>query len=169
MLIIPAATCFINTLYHFIAFSGTNLLTGCHSASCLFSAIFCFRKVIKEIFSELDETNCQVPNFPDTTQSPKESRRRAAEPPHHVVAQVPPARRRMVWGPQASTDVAPSPINTSSGKNPKYLIIFPRKVSSLLSSSTLHREGSGALPGTLLEGRSSPEALHHYACLRSDA
>ena len=38
-------------------FSGTNLLTSCHSASCLFSAVFGSRKVSKEIFSELDGTN----------------------------------------------------------------------------------------------------------------
>ena len=51
----------------------------------------------------------------------------------------------------------PSPINTSSRENPKYLIIIPRKVLSPPSSSTLDREGSGALPGTLRERRSSPE------------
>jgi hypothetical protein len=32
------------TLWHFYAFSGTNLLTRCHSASSLFSAIFMFQK-----------------------------------------------------------------------------------------------------------------------------
>ena len=38
--IILIATCFGCTLYHFYAFSGTNLLTRCHSASSLFSAFF---------------------------------------------------------------------------------------------------------------------------------
>jgi hypothetical protein len=32
------------TLWHFYAFSGTNLLTSRHSASSLFSAIFVFQK-----------------------------------------------------------------------------------------------------------------------------
>jgi hypothetical protein len=32
------------TSWHFYAFSGTNLLTRCHSASSLFSAIFVFQK-----------------------------------------------------------------------------------------------------------------------------
>jgi hypothetical protein len=32
------------TLWHFYAFSGTNLLTSCHSASSLFSAVFVFQK-----------------------------------------------------------------------------------------------------------------------------
>ena len=62
-----------------------------------------------------------------------------------------------VSGPQASTDVAPLPITTSLGKNPKYLIIIPWKVPSSLLSSTLDLEVSGALPSTLPEGRLSPE------------
>jgi hypothetical protein len=35
---------FCYTLWHFYAFSGTNLLTRCHSASSLFSAVFVFQK-----------------------------------------------------------------------------------------------------------------------------
>jgi hypothetical protein len=35
---------FCYTSWHFYAFSGTNLLTRCHSASSLFSAIFVFQK-----------------------------------------------------------------------------------------------------------------------------
>ena len=80
------------------------------------------------------------------------------DPPHHLAAWVPPpARGEVVWGPQDSLGVSPSPIYTSSSEDPKYPIIIPRKVSSPPSSSTLDREGSGALPGTLPEGRSSPE------------
>jgi hypothetical protein len=40
----PFALCFVYTLWHFYAFSGTNLLMICHSASSLFSAIFVFQK-----------------------------------------------------------------------------------------------------------------------------
>ena len=79
------------------------------------------------------------------------------EPPHHVAARVPLPREDMVWGPQGSPEVALSPINTSWAENPKYPNRNPQKVLSLPSSSTLDREGSGALPGTLPEGRSSPE------------
>jgi hypothetical protein len=35
---------FCYTSWHFYAFSRTNLLTRCHSASSLFSAIFVFQK-----------------------------------------------------------------------------------------------------------------------------
>ena len=50
-------------------FSGTNLLTSCNSVRCLFSAIFGFRKVSKEIFSELYGTKDKVNYFPWGTRS----------------------------------------------------------------------------------------------------
>jgi hypothetical protein len=40
----PFASCFVYTSWRFYAISGTNLLTRCHSASSLFSAIFVFEK-----------------------------------------------------------------------------------------------------------------------------
>src|SRR3954470_23326007 len=36
--------CFFYTLRYFYIFSGTNLLTSCHGASCLFSSVFGSRK-----------------------------------------------------------------------------------------------------------------------------
>jgi hypothetical protein len=39
------ALCFVYTSWRFYAFSGTNLLTRCHSTSSLFSAIFVFQKI----------------------------------------------------------------------------------------------------------------------------
>jgi hypothetical protein len=38
------ALCFVYTSWRFYAFSGNNLLPGCHIASSLFSAIFLFQK-----------------------------------------------------------------------------------------------------------------------------
>jgi hypothetical protein len=42
--------CFVfsYTLWRFYAFSGTNLLTRCHSASSMFSAVFVFQKSYTE-------------------------------------------------------------------------------------------------------------------------
>src|SRR3954465_4545098 len=45
----------------YLAFSGTNLLTRCHSASSCFLLFLYFRKVVQEIFSELHGTNFQYP------------------------------------------------------------------------------------------------------------
>jgi hypothetical protein len=54
---------FVYTSWYFYAFSGTNLLTRCHSASSYFLLFSCFRKVTQEIFSKLDETKPEVPIF----------------------------------------------------------------------------------------------------------
>jgi hypothetical protein len=51
------------TSWHYYAFSGTNLLTRCHSASSLLLLFLCFRNVTKEIFSELDETKARCPDI----------------------------------------------------------------------------------------------------------
>jgi hypothetical protein len=82
----PFALCFVYTSWRFYAFSGTNLLTRCHSASFCFLLFLCFRKVTQEIFSKLDETKAEVPNYLTRRQSPKESRRRTKGQPHLVVA-----------------------------------------------------------------------------------
>src|SRR6266567_4422516 len=68
----PIALSFTTTLWHFYTISDTNLLTRCRSASSLFSAVFGFRKVTQEIFSELDETKAETPIFHGTFQSTKE-------------------------------------------------------------------------------------------------
>jgi hypothetical protein len=62
----PIALCFIYTSCHFYAFSGTDLLTRCHSASSCFLLFLCFRKVTQEIFSELDEMKAKVPIYMKT-------------------------------------------------------------------------------------------------------
>jgi hypothetical protein len=55
----------------FYAFSGTNLLTRCHSASSCFLLFFYSRLLQKEIFSESDETIAEVPIFLTRSRSPK--------------------------------------------------------------------------------------------------
>ena len=127
------------------------------SAGFLFSTVFRFRKVTQERFLELHRT--KTPSI-FSHHVHGDRRRDGGEPrgPHTTWRRgSPPVRGEVVWGPQASPGVSPSPIYTSSSENPKYPIKHPRKVPSPPSSSTLDREGSGALPGTLPERRSSPE------------
>ena len=128
------------------------------STSFLFSVVFRFRKVTQEIFSELHGMKTLDLILPSRTRTLKERRRGATRLLDNLAARPHlQAREQVVWGLQASPEVTPSPIYTSSMENTKYLIIIARKVSSPPSSSTLDREGSGALPDTLPEGRSSPE------------
>src|SRR3954468_10943926 len=42
--LVSTLLCFVYNLRYFYIFSGTNLLTSCHSASCLFSSVFGSRK-----------------------------------------------------------------------------------------------------------------------------
>src|SRR3954466_2165586 len=97
--------CLVSTLLYlstlcgaFYMFSGTNLLTSCNSAICLFSVVFGFRKVSKEILSELDETNVKVNYFPWGTRRP-DGRRRGwpgrPDPPQAWVGPTP--RLARVW------------------------------------------------------------------------
>src|SRR3954462_7838514 len=69
--LVSTLLCFVYTLRYFYTFSGTNLLTRCHSAGCLFYVVFGFRKASKEIFSELDGTKAKVNISPRRTQRPK--------------------------------------------------------------------------------------------------
>jgi hypothetical protein len=82
----PIALCFVYNLWHFYAFSGTNLLTRCHSASSCFLLFLCFGKVTQEIFSEMNETKAGVPIYLKGRQSPDEWRSQTRRRPHHWVA-----------------------------------------------------------------------------------
>jgi hypothetical protein len=120
------ALCFINTSWHFYAFFGTNLLTRCHSASSYFLLFFYSRFLLKEIFSELDETKAGVPILLTRRWSPKERRKRATSRPHLVVARPTPwPRCPVVWDPQASTDLALPPISSHHRENPKCPNLHP--------------------------------------------
>jgi hypothetical protein len=116
---------FCYTSWCFYAFSGTNLLTICHSASSLFSAVFVFQKSTQEIFSELDEIKAKVPIFPDTRRSPKQRWRGASGLPHHRVVRPSPWPRHQVVGSHGPPpDDALPPIYSPRRENPKDPINF---------------------------------------------
>jgi hypothetical protein len=161
---------FCYTSWRFYAFSGTNLLTRCYSASSLFSVVLCFKKVTQEIFSELDETKAEVPIFPDTKWSPKQRRRGASRQPHHRVARPTPGpRHQVVRPPGPPPNAALPPIYSPRRENPKARSIFQKTYYKPPPSLTRDREGPEALPGTLPErGITTGGLFHHHACLRSD-
>ena len=126
----------------------------------LFSAVFRFRKATQEIFSELDEINSSDQYF--HRDAPGVRRGAGGEPrgPHTMPGRGPAWARAqpVVWGPSRPPAPALRLYIPPRRENPNTPDHIPRKVPSPPSSSTLDREGSEALPGTLPEGRSSPEA-----------
>jgi hypothetical protein len=104
------ASCFVYTSWHFYAFSGTNLLTRCHSASSLFFAVLCFEKATQKIFSELDKMKTETSIFPGrrtkTEREPEGGRGQA----HHGVAPPPGPCCHMVRWPWSTSNDASSPI-----------------------------------------------------------
>jgi hypothetical protein len=67
------------TSWHFYAFSRTNLLTRCHSASSLFFAIFMFQKSytgnILEIGRNKSRTSRNLPKLPEVRRGDREGPR----------------------------------------------------------------------------------------------
>jgi hypothetical protein len=125
----PIALCIVYTSWRFYAFSGTNLLTRCHSASSYFLLFLCFKKVTQEIFSKLDEIKAKVPINLTRRRSPKERRRRARRRPHHRVARATPwSCHQVVWAPRSPSNIALLPINSLRHENYKGKNIFPQNI-----------------------------------------
>ena len=101
VVIMLIATCFGCTLYYFYAFSGTNLLTRCQSASSLFSAVFGFRNPTRKISSELHEIFSAINVSSGSFRSPKGTWGGAPRAPH-------PSRARPKVGPSHSTRPGPA-------------------------------------------------------------
>ena len=128
------ATCFGCTLYYFYAFSGTNLLTRCHSASSMFSAVFGFRNSTRKISSELDEIFSSINKRSGSFQRPEGTWGGAPRAPRHTRARPKvELRRGMARGPHQAPGAHPSPISTPRRKNPNTKPHIPRKVPSRLS------------------------------------
>jgi hypothetical protein len=152
---------FCYTSWRFYAFSETNLLTRCHSANSLFSAVLCFRKATQEIFSELDKTKAEVPIFPDARRSPKLRRRGTRGRPHHRVARASPwPRHQVVWPPGPPLDAALPPIYSPRWGNPKGPDQFSTK-HTVSRHRRRHKIGrvQKLFPAPYRRGESSPDAF----------
>jgi hypothetical protein len=89
----------------------------------------CFRKVIQEIFSELDETKAEPPIFTEALRRPKMRWRGARGQAHHRVAWPSPwPRHHMVRLGGPPPDAALSPIKSPRWEQPKGRITFPQNI-----------------------------------------
>jgi hypothetical protein len=135
-----------------------------------FLLFLCFRKVTKEIFSELDETKAEHPETYRSFQKSEEEMEGATGRPHNrAVWPSPWPHPLCVWPPWSTYDAAPLPIKTPRWEKPKDPINFLETYRDPPPSSTRDREGPKALPGTLLEREiATAGLLHRHACLRRD-
>jgi hypothetical protein len=159
------------TSWHFYAFSGTNLLTSCHSASSLFSAVFVFQKSYTGNIHGIGRNKFLESYFSGKLPEIRKRRRRGAtgHPHTRAVRPGPWPCPLCVRTPGSTSDAAPSPIKTPRREKPKYPINFLETHRDPPPSSTRDREGLEALPGTLPErGIATGGLLHCHACLQSD-
>jgi hypothetical protein len=138
---------FFYTLWRFYAFSGTNLLTRCHSASSCFLLFLCFRKVTQEIFSELNKTKAKVPIYLTQRRSPEERQRSARRQSHHRVP-----RHQVVWAP----GVGPSAYKFPLSRNPKGENTFQRNI--LQATAVVDSRSGGSRSSSRQPAR---EGNHH--------
>jgi hypothetical protein len=120
---------FYYTSWRFYAFSGTNLLTRCHSASSLFSAIFMFQKSYTGNILGIGRNKSQSSYFSWYETESKAETEGASRQAHHRVARPTPGPRHQVtWPPGPPPDAALPPIYSPRRENPKHLISFPENI-----------------------------------------
>jgi hypothetical protein len=132
---------FCYTSWCFYAFSGTNLLTRCHSVSSLFSAILVFQKSYTGNILGIGWNKRRSSYFPDMRRSPKQRRRGARGRPHQAMARnTPRPRQAMGWAPGPPPDIALLPIYSPQWENPKALNSF---LEDILQAATVIDARSG--------------------------
>jgi hypothetical protein len=120
---------FCYTSWRFYEFSGTNLLTRCHSASSLFSAVFVFQKSNTGNILGIGRNKSQTSYFYRSFARPKMRWRGARGWPNHRGARPSPwPRLPMVRPPDPPPDDAPSPIKSPRREKPKGRIAFSRNI-----------------------------------------
>src|SRR3954464_12651823 len=102
---VSSVLCFVYTLMYFYTLSGTNLLTRCHSASCLFSSVFGSRKAENQYSRNWTGQKPKSLFFPEQHGTMKQSRREATGWPHPLGAGKPWRRPQGVWAPWTPTDL----------------------------------------------------------------
>jgi hypothetical protein len=120
---------FCYTSWHFYAFSETNLLTRCHSASFLFSVVFVFQKSYTGNILGIGWNKSRTSYFYQSfakTEDETEGGQGPASPPGGTAQ--PRLRPPVVRPPWSTPDAAPSPIKSPRQEKPKGRISFSRNV-----------------------------------------
>jgi hypothetical protein len=148
---------FCYTLWHFYAFSGTNLLIRCHSASSLFYAIFMFRKSYTGNILGIGQNKSRSSYFSrQDTWSKAETEGARGQPRHRVARATPWPRHQVVWAPGPPPDIALPPIYSPRRENPKGANSFP---ANILQATTVIDVRSG---GSRSSSRHPAEEGNHH-------
>jgi hypothetical protein len=141
------------TLWHFYAFSGTNLLTSRHSASSLFSAIFVFQKSYTENILRIGWNKSRSSYFSRHERSPKQRRRGTKGRPHPPWREPPPGRARAWCGPLVHLPTSPFRLYILLNEKTLSRINFPKNILQAVAvidarlggsrSSSRHLAGEG--------------------------
>ena len=75
-------TCFVHTLYHFYAFSGTNLLMRCRKASCCFLLFLVSEILVRKYFRNRTKSTPKVLEIREASRAPEKGQRGARGAPH---------------------------------------------------------------------------------------
>jgi hypothetical protein len=120
---------FCYTSWRFYAFSGTNLLTRCHSASSLFSAVFVFQKSYTRNILGIGRNKSRTSYFYRSFAKTEDETEGGQGPAtlQGGVAQ-PWPRPPMVRPPGPPPDDAPLPIKSPRQEKPKGRIAYPRNI-----------------------------------------
>jgi hypothetical protein len=161
---------FCDTSWRSYVFSGTNILTRCHSASSLFSAVFVFQKSytgnILGIGRNKSRTAYFYRNFAKTEDETEGGQEPGSPQGGATQPLAAPPYGEASW---PTSDDALSPIKSPRRKNLRDGSLFHEIYCKPPPSLSRDWEDPGALPGTLSEREIPAEGLlHHHDRLRSD-
>jgi hypothetical protein len=132
---------FCYTSWRFYAFFGTNLLTRCHSANSLFSAIFVFQKSYTWNILGIGRNKRRTSYFYRSFAKTEDETEGGQGPATPQGARPSPwPRPPMVSPPGPPPNDAPSPIKSPRREKPKVRIAFPRNI---LQATTVVKTRSG--------------------------
>ena len=153
-------TCFACTLWWFHAFSGTNLLTRCHSASSCFLLFLVPERLFGQYSRNWTKSTPNLLFFPEGSRTPKKSRRRARGA-HTIGPHGPdPGHAGLGWGHPVDPPAPPLRLyNPFRPKNTVPIDETPERLQGRRHRRETPIRGTELCPGTL-PGRGSAPGSH---------
>jgi len=164
------STCFMHTLCHIRAYSRTNLLTRCRSASCCFLLFLVSEILVRKYSRNWTKSTPRVLFCHEASRRPRGKGSGATRRRHNRAARPGPwPRGPVVWVPRDSPDSALPPTNSLRDENPSTenhdTENLPETPPPPIPSRGIQEIASGTLPE---RGIISRRTLRRHGRLRSD-